>query len=124
MIGNPIRLIIDSIKRLVTTPPFDESYVKSIKRFDKLYITQQGGKSIKGSLEGTRFKNAVIEYTEFDTDICKFAEQFSQAKKDASSGVSCKKEGNNYFVLVQGSQFTNINPETIWPDLTAKIRPK
>ncbi|MDP3765005.1 MAG: hypothetical protein Q8R04_00680 [Nanoarchaeota archaeon] len=123
-IGNPIKNIIASIKRLITSPPFDESYLKGIKKFDKLYITQQGSKLIRGSIEGGQFKNAIIEYTGFDTDICKFAEQFSQAKGDVSSGISCKKEGNNYYVLVQGSQFTNINPEIIWTDLTSKLRLK
>ena len=123
-IGNPIKNIIASIKRLITSPPFDESYVKGIKKFDKLYITQQGSKSIRGSIEGAQFKNAIIEYQNFDTDICKFAEQFSQAKQDVSSGISCKKEGNNYYVLVQGSQFTNINPESIWIDMTSKLRLK
>ncbi len=122
-LGNPIKSIIDSIKRLIT-PPFDESYIKGIKKFDKLYMTQQGNKAIIGSIEGKTFKNAVIEYRNFETDICKLVEQFSQAKKDASSGISCKKEGNNYYVLVQGSQFTNINPEAIWSDLTAKLRLK
>lgn len=123
-IYNPIKSIIDSIKRLITTPPFDESYVKGIKKFDKLYISQQGNKAITGTIEGKNFKNVVIEYRNFDTDICELVEQFSQAKKDVSSGISCKKEGNNYYVLVQGSQFTNINPESIWPDLTSKLRLK
>ncbi|MDP3766214.1 MAG: hypothetical protein Q8R04_06910, partial [Nanoarchaeota archaeon] len=123
-IGNPIKSIIDSIKRLVATPPLDESYLKGIKKFDKLYMTQQGSKTIIGSIEGAKSKNTVIEYRNFATDICKFVEQFSQAKKDASSGISCQKEGNNYYVLVQGSQFTNINPETIWIDMTSKLRLK
>ncbi|MBI2657831.1 hypothetical protein HYX08_04015 [Candidatus Woesearchaeota archaeon] len=124
LIGGPIRNIIDSIKRLVTTPPFDESYLKGVNKFDKLYISQDSGKTIKGTIEGARFKNAVIEYSGFDVDVCNFLDQFSEAKKDVSSGISCKKEGNNYYVLVQGSQFTNINPETIWPDLTSKLRLK
>ena len=125
---NSIKNIINSIKRLVTTPPFDESYVKGIKRFDRLYMNQQGGKSIQASMEGQSkfpfFKNSVIEYSSFDTDICKFLEQFSQVKGDVSSGISCKKEGSNYYVLAQGSQFTTINPEQIWPDLTSKLRLK
>ena len=123
-IKNPIKGIIDSIKRLISKPPFDESYLKGIKKFDKLYMTQQGSKAVKGSIEGKNFKNAVIEYRGFDTDICKFVEEFSQAKKDASSGISCTKEGNNYYILAQGSQFTIINPESIWPDLTSKLRVK
>ncbi|MBI2658512.1 hypothetical protein HYX05_00205, partial [Candidatus Woesearchaeota archaeon] len=78
----------------------------------------------RGSLEGTNFKNAVIEYNGFETDICKLVEQFSLAKKDASSGISCQKESNNYYVIVQGSQFTTINPESIWPDMSSKLRIK
>ncbi|MBI2660161.1 hypothetical protein HYX07_03290 [Candidatus Woesearchaeota archaeon] len=123
-LGSPIKNIINSIKRLISNPPFDESYLKGIKKFDKLYMSQQGSKTIRGSLEGAKFKNTVIEYTSFDTDICSLVEQFSIAKKDASSGISCKKEGSNYYVLVQGSQFTTINPESIWTDLTSKLRIK
>ena len=123
-IGSPIKNIIESIKRLITNPPFDESYLKGTKKFDKLYMTEQGGKSIRGTIEGTRFKNAIIEYIGFETDICKFVEHFNLAKKDVSSGISCKKEGSTYFVLVQGSQLTNINPEQIWHDLTSKLRLK
>ena len=123
-ISNPIKSIIESIKRLITTPPFDESYLRDIKKFDKLYMTEQGTQSIRGSIEGANFKNAVIEYNGFDTDICALVDKFSQSKKDISSGISCKKEGDVYYVLAQGSQFTNINPAVIWPDLTAKIRLK
>lgn len=123
-LGNPIMGIIDSIKRLVRSPPFDESYLKGIKKFDKLYVSQQGNKAIIGAIEGARFKNIVAEYRNFDTDICKFIDQYNQAKKDVSSGISCKKEGSNYYVLAQGSQFTNINPDQIWQDLTSKLRLK
>ena len=127
-IKNPIKNIIDAIKRLIISPPLGESYVTAIKKFDKLYMLEQGGKAIRGSVEGKDLKNAVIEYTNFDTDMCKFIDQFNQARKkqknEDSSGILCKKEGNNYYVLVQGSQFTNINPEFIWTDLTAKLRLK
>ncbi|MBI2654133.1 hypothetical protein HYX02_04955 [Candidatus Woesearchaeota archaeon] len=122
--GSLIQSIISSIKRLITSPPFDESYVKGMKKFDKLYLSQQAGKTIKGSIEGKNFKNAVVEYSGFDADICGFTNKFSEARKDVASGVSCKKEGNNYYVLAQGSSFTSVNPEQIWPDLTAKLRLK
>ena len=124
LISNPIKGLIDSLKRLIAKPPFDESYIKGIKKFDKLYISQQGSRFIIASMEGKNFKNAVIEYRNFETDVCSFVDQFNQAKKDSYSGVSCKKEGNNYYVLAQGSQFTSINPEQIWPDLTSKLRLK
>lgn len=121
-IGTPIKNIIDSIKRLITSPPFDDSYLRSIKRFDRLYMAQQGTKSVGGSIEGKFFKNIVIQYIGFETDMCKFVGQFNQAKKDASSGISCKSEGSNYYVLVQGGDGSGIKPESIWPDLTAKLR--
>jgi len=123
-IKNLIKDIVDSIKRLITNPPFDESYLKGVKKFNKLYMAEQAGKSIRGSIEGKSIKNAVIQYTGFDTDICKFVEQFNQAKKDFSSGISCKNENNNYYVLAQGSQLSNLDPESIWPDLTSKLRVK
>ena len=64
-----------------------------------------------------------FKYANFDTDVCKWIDQFSQVKKsEISSGISCKNETKNYYVLAQGSQFTTINPEAIWPDLTSKLR--
>ncbi|MBI2659308.1 hypothetical protein HYX05_04400 [Candidatus Woesearchaeota archaeon] len=124
LVSNPIKGLINSLKRLISRPPFDESYIKGINKFDRLYISQQGNKFIIASMEGKNFKNAVIEYRNFETDVCRFVDQFNQAKKDISSGVSCRKEGNNYYVLAQGSQFTSINPDAIWPDLTSKLRLK
>ena len=123
-IKNSIRQTIEAIRRLITSPPFDESYVNGIRKFDKIYMLQQGNIAIKGAIEGTSFKNAVIQYDNLQDDICSLVEEFSQAQEDASSGISCKKEGSNYYVLVQGSQFTNINPNEIWPDLTSKLRLK
>lgn len=122
LVGSQIRNIIDSVKRLISSPPFDESYLRGISKFDKLYMAQQGGKTIKGTIEGADFKNAVIEYAGFEDDLCGFFDKYNQAKKDVSSGISCKKEGNAYYVLAQGSRLTNVNPESIWPDLTSKLR--
>ena len=129
-LGNIINNIVDFIKNLVTQQPFDQSiFVKGLKKFDRLYLTQQGSKSISGSIEGKSTKNAVIQYAGFNTNICKFIEQFNQAKRQINQGdtssISCQKDNsNNYYVLAQGSQFTNINPESIWTDLTSKLRLK
>ncbi|MBI3035170.1 hypothetical protein HYY71_02505 [Candidatus Woesearchaeota archaeon] len=124
LILNPIRNIVNSIRRLITTPPFDASYVSGIRKFDKLYLEQRGSRSIGGSIEGKELKNAVIEYKNFDIDICKFVDAFNEARRDSLSGISCKKEGNNYYVLAQGSRLSNLNPEAIWQDLTSKLRVK
>lgn len=123
-IMNFIKSIIDAIKRLITNPPFDESYLNSIKRFYRLYMAEQAGKSIRGSIEGKTFRNAVIQYSGFDADICNFVNQFNQANNDISSGISCKKESNNYYVLAQGGPLLTLDPDTIWQDLTSKLRLK
>ena len=119
-----IKSIIDAIKRLIINPPFDESYVNSIKKFDKIYLAQQGGKSIRGALEGNNIKNAVLEYNSFDMDICAYIISFNSAQQFTLSGVSCAREVTNYYVLAQGSKLTSLDPESIWPDLTSKLRIK
>ena len=131
-IGNPIRGIVNTISSLITAPPADDSYKTAFKRFDRLYFTQtassSGGtpvlRAITGSIEGRQKKNAVIGYTTFNDNVCNFIQSFNTAKNDSFSGLACKNQNNNYYVLVQGSTFTSINPSLIWPDLTAKIRLK
>ena len=120
-----IKIIIEAIKRLIIPPPFDESYVQSIKRFDTLFLAQQDQSSIRGTMEGKIFKNVVIEYNNFDKiNICDYINSFNEAGSFTLSGISCRKEGNNYYVLAQGSEFTSFNPESVWTDLTAKLRLK
>ncbi|MBI2655921.1 hypothetical protein HYX06_05875, partial [Candidatus Woesearchaeota archaeon] len=121
-LSDSIRNIINRIKALINPPPFDESYVNSIKRFDKLYLAKKDSRTIRGALDGTDFKNAVVEYGNFRTNICSYTDSFNRAGRQSLSGISCRKEGDNYYVLVQGSQFASLNPEQIWPDLTAKLR--
>ena len=73
----------------------------------------------------------VLEYRNFNTDICKFVEDYEKnvvlkgnTKPKDSSGMECRKEGNAHYVLVQGSglPFQNLNPESIWTDLTSELR--
>ena len=121
-IKNIIDGVVDYLKASLIAP-VDNSYLKIIKKFNTLYLMEEGGKSIVGSIEGKTLKSLVIKYANFDTDVCKWIDQFSQVKKsEISSGISCKNETKNYYVLAQGSQFTTINPEAIWPDLTSKLR--
>ena len=123
LIYNPIMDIINSIKSLISVPPYDESYLSSIKRFDKLFMSRENGKSIIGTVDGKTLRNAVIRYSGFSSDICNFAGNYNQAKKDAASGISCSKGAENeYYVLIQGSKLTTLNPDLIWPDMTAKLR--
>ncbi len=116
--------ILNTIKRLITSPPFDESYLTGIKKFRNLYMTEQNGKSIRGFIEATSVTNMVIEYDNFDFNICNSVDKYNEFKKLILSGVSCKNEGKNYFVLAQGSAASSFNPESIWPDMTSKLRLK
>lgn len=120
-IKNPFDTIKNKIKATIQEP-FDTSYLNSLNRFSKLYISKTGNKEIKGSVEGRGFKNMVIEYRNFNTNICLSIDEFNGKNKDAGSGIECSAEGNTYYVLAQGTQFTKINPNAIWNDLTSKLR--
>ena len=121
-----IQSIINSIKRLVVSPPYDESYLNGIKKFQRLYMSMKGSKSIMGSMDfsGQQYLNAVIKYQGFDDHICNFVDSYSGTNADASSGIACRQEGTNFYVLVQGSQYTKLNPDNVWNDLTSKLRIK
>ena len=119
---DPFTTIINLIKGLISKPPFDNSYVSVLTKFDKLYLNRIGDKAIRGTMQGLQFKNMVIEYQNFETDICNFVNTFNATTGDLGSGIVCKKNNNNYYVLAQGSSFTNLNPEDIWTDLTSSLR--
>ena len=115
----------DTIKNMITAriqEPFDTSYLNSLKRFNKLYISKSGSKEIKANVEGRGFKNLVIQYKNFNTNICQFIDEFNEKNEDAGSGIECSKDGNTYYVLSQGNEFTKINPDVVWNDLTSKLR--
>ena len=102
--------------------PSDQASLDIIRKFDRLFMTQQGDKSIIATIEGRNPVNAVIEYKGVNADICNFIDQFNKIKAKDLSTLSCKKEDNKYYVLAQGSKLTNINPDSIWSDLTSKLR--
>ncbi|MBL7055539.1 hypothetical protein ISS07_01360 [Candidatus Woesearchaeota archaeon] len=120
-IKNPFDTLKNRIKGNIDEP-IDESYER-INRFDKLYMIKSGDKNIFGSIEGFQTKNLIIEYENFETDICQFIEEFNRKNNDDLSGIKCIKEGNTFSVLAQGSSFTNFNPGQVWTDLTSNLRP-
>jgi len=124
---NPFRAIINIISGNIN-PPFDTSFVEGLGKFERLYLSKTGNKEISGSIEGREFKNLVIEYKNFETDICESINQFNQEHGDLISGVECSREPStctticNFYVLAQGNIFTNLDPDDIWNDLTSKLR--
>lgn len=106
-------------------------FLSNLGKFDKLYISKVGSKEIRATISGFQEIDIVLEYRSFDTDICKFIEDYEtnvvlkgNTKPKDTSGMECRKEGNAYYVLVQGSglPFQNLNPESIWTDLTSELR--
>ncbi|MBI2134992.1 hypothetical protein HYU09_03300 [Candidatus Woesearchaeota archaeon] len=120
-IKNPFDSMKSRIRNTIQEP-FDTSYLNSLNSFSKLYVAKNGNKEIRGSVEGRGFKNLIIEYRNFDTDICRFTDQFNEKNRDAGSGIKCSRDGSTFYVLAQGTQFTKINPDVLWNDLTSKLR--
>jgi len=126
---NPFRTIINIISGTVDLVPAPIFFVDSLDKFERLYLSKTANKEIRGSIEGKDFKNLVIEYVNFDTDICDSIDEFNhQRTSDSFSGVECSRENPscttscNYYVVAQGSSSTNLNPDDIWNDLTSKLR--
>ena len=125
LFANLIRNPFDTIKTAIQSSinePVDQSYVNSITKFNKLYISKQGSREIRGTVEGKLFKNLVVEYKGFSTNICTFITLYNTKKSDGGSGIECSNQGGTYYVLAQGLDTTKIDPDTIWNDLTSKLR--
>ena len=118
---NPFSTLVNNLNGTIT-PPYDQSFVEGLKKFNRLYMNKKGTKSISGVLEGSQFKNLVLEYKNFNTDICTIIADYNGANNDSYSGIVCNKDGTNHNILAQGSTFTTLDPATIWLDLTAKLR--
>jgi len=118
---NPfVALLINKLKE--KTPPYDQSFVKEIKEFKNLYINKKGDKFILGTMEGEQYKNIIVQYINFDTDVCEMVDTYNEYHSGLMSGILCSKEGKNYYVLAHGSIFTTPDPTNIWADLTSKLR--
>jgi hypothetical protein len=142
-IRDSINFIITAIRDILLSSseltPQKDDYLKKVNRFDRLYMAEKSGKSIKGSLYNkfSNIRTAAIEYSGFTTNVCTLVNEYGNripksSNPDAISEISCKEDSGKYYVLVQGSistapggeELTGINPDKIWPDLTSKLRLK
>lgn len=103
-------------------PAGDNTFVENLARFDKLYLSKNGNKEIKASIDERGTKNLLAQYFNFNTDICKIVENYNAKNNDASSGIKCRKDGNAFYVIAQGSSSSKLDPSKIWNDLTSKLR--
>ncbi len=110
-------------KLIETIPdPYDQSFVKGVNTFKNLYVDKKGDRFILGALEGPQYKNIMIEYKNFNTDICEMTSAYNRTHSDFMSGILCSNEGSNYYVLAQGNIFSASDPSNIWADLSGKLR--
>ena len=101
---------------------FDSDTLYSDFKFRNLYLAGQNQKFVLGSIKGEFYRNLVIEYLNFNTNVCKLMNAYNQSYSDFMSGIFCSKENKNYYALAQGSEFTALDPSIIWSDLTGKLR--
>lgn len=124
LIKSAVEQIVKTIQLLIEAPPVDDSYLSSFTKLDRILLDVEQGKEITGAISGTQFKNIVAHYQSFDTDICKSIEDYNTAKGLGESGIECINDGNDYYLLAQGSTLLNFNPDLVWLDLTSKLRIK
>ncbi len=118
---DPLDALLFALRQRLQSSSFSlPSFEGQSAKFQRLYITEQGGKRIFGVLQGD---HATIEYSNFnDINICEFASQFTQQLGGTNAGIECVKTGQTYRLLLQGGGLTTFQPEQVWPDLTSKVR--
>jgi len=113
--------IVSSISP-TTTSEFSSNFINDLGRFESLYIRKAGSKEIYGTIEGKTSKRLVIQYKNFNQNICAFIQDYNAKNSDQGSQILCEKQGSIYYVVAEGSSFTKIDPASIWNDLTSKLR--
>ena len=124
LVKNPVDDIIAIIQGLIVVPPIDDSYVTGFTKLNRIFLQSHQGKEVIGAIDGVQFKNLIVHYKSFDTDICKSIKDFNTAYGLNSSGIVCINDNNDYYLLAQGDSLVNFNPDAIWQDVTSKLRIK
>jgi len=119
LLDGPFLELTDKLEEEITEPYYLSF---GFRKFKNLYANKKDNKFILGTMEGTQYRNIIIEYLNLDTDICEVVDVYSQYHGDSKSGILCSKEGKDYYILAQGGMLTTLNPANIWGDLTAKLR--
>ena len=108
---------------------YDYSFVNKTRRFDRLYVSQCGSKSIMGLYEAPNLDSkqyASVKYTGFENDVCDLINSYDNPNYNL---IVCEKTGDDSYVVSQKIAIAYVfplifDPDRVWNDLTAKLRPE
>ena len=93
--------------------------------FDRLYVAQGSGKTVRGTLEGFQTKTAYVQYKGFGSlNICNYVKQYNGTENTNPSQTEaiCEQDSEGFSVAVHGSSTSGIDPEEVWTDLTSSVQ--
>ncbi len=121
-IQNPIDNLLNKLENGISTAFDPDIFIERLNEYRFLFLSRKGTKSIMGAMDGINYKNLVVEYDNFNTDLCSIINYYAKYNNEETAGIKCVKENNYYYVLAQGSIFSNADPSNIWDDLTSNLR--
>ncbi len=122
ILTNPLTSVVNFIKGIIYQQPQDVDMVNNIKDFNKVFFLQKTSKSLNGIVE-TKLDQASgklatalsLNYTGFSSNIC------SAVKASLTNSVCDTAETTDSVVVFDSNEDQNAF-NSIWPDLTAKLR--
>ena len=107
--------------------PFNYDFKKEGLRFDRLYSVNQGDVNIFASLDES---NLIVYYEGIDSNkVCDIIAQYNLFKTDKPLGfgesptkIACVNPYGKNYIIAYGSFGADIDPYSIWADLTGKLR--
>ncbi len=122
-LDHDMALLLEKLNSTIT-PPYDDSYLNSFSRLNRIYLEQKSGRNIFASIDESGITNLVASYNNFDSKICDFLLLFNERNRDDFSGIACHSDSSSHYILAQGNKFTLFHPDSIWNDITSKLRIK
>ncbi|MBS3130980.1 hypothetical protein J4212_00970 [Candidatus Woesearchaeota archaeon] len=114
------------IRRLSGTGPTEQAlFISKLQMFDRLYVAQGSGKTVRGTLEGFQTKTAYVQYKGFGSlNICNYVKQYNGTENTNPSQTEaiCEQDSEGFSVAVHGSSTSGIDPEEVWTDLTSSVQ--
>ncbi len=115
--------IISTLKQDPQTSGFfSRDFSQDGLMYDRLYFARKGNRAFFGTVD----ENTLIARYENvqGAQVCQAISLYNTLKTtpQSSSKIACIQRPNFVYIIASGSQFADINPAGIWPDLSGKIR--